>query len=191
MLRPRRGNDFIYSDMEMECILSDMNDFKQHNADGFVFGALKPNRQIDEENCKRVLGNCAELPVTFHRAFDLTRKEELKENCDLIRRIGFNRLLTSGLEKSAEEGVSNIKEICSYLGSSVVVMPGAGINTKNLKKIMEETGCGEFHASARSIKKDEVAGLSNISMGNDGDSEPLLVTDVNIVRELVGILKNL
>lgn len=190
MLRPRRGNDFIYSEMEMECILSDMNDFKEHKVDGFVFGALKANRQIDDENCKRVIENCSGLPVTFHRAFDLTKKENLKENCYLIKSLGFNRLLTSGLEKTAELGVLNIKEICSYLGSSVKVMPGAGINLTNLKYIMEETGCEEFHASARTIKKDEVD-ASKISMGSDGDSEPVLVTDVNIVRELVGILTNL
>lgn len=190
MLRPRRGNDFIYSEMEMECILSDMNDFKQNNVDGFVFGALKSNRQIDEENCKRIIDNCSGLPVTFHRAFDLTKKEDLKKNCDLIKKLCFNRLLTSGLEISAELGVFNIKEICSYLGSSVRVMPGAGINLTNLKKIIEETGCEEFHASARAIKKDNVD-ASKISMGSDGDSEPLLVTNANIVRELVGILKNL
>lgn len=189
MLRPRRGNDFIYSEMEMECILSDMNDFKQYNVDGFVFGALKPNRQIDEENCKKIIENCSGLPVTFHRAFDLTKTENLKENCDLIRKIGFNRLLTSGLEKSAELGVLNIKEICSYFGSFVKVMPGAGINPTNLKKIFEETGCEEFHASARTLKEEIDA--SKITMGSDADSEPMLVTDVNVVRELVGILKNI
>lgn len=187
MLRPRRGNDFIYSEMEMDCILSDMNDFKENKVDGFVFGALNSKRKIDEENCKRIIENSLGLPVTFHRAFDLTKKEELKANCDLIMKIGFNRLLTSGFEKSAELGVFNIKEICSYFENSVTVMPGAGINLKNLKKIIEETGCAEFHASARSIKKCEVVS-SDIPMGSDGDSEPLLVTDVNIVRELVGIL---
>lgn len=36
MIRCRRGNDFNYSDLEMEAMLDDMEFFKTAGADGFV-----------------------------------------------------------------------------------------------------------------------------------------------------------
>lgn len=41
MIRPR-GGDFLYSDNEFDVMKKEIEIFKQHGADGFVFGILKP-----------------------------------------------------------------------------------------------------------------------------------------------------
>ena len=44
----------------------------------------------------------AKRPLTFHRAFDMTR--EPLAALDTIAELGFSRILTSGQEKTAHEG---------------------------------------------------------------------------------------
>ena len=69
MLRIRSGN-FVYTKEEMEVMLQDLKILKDYGADGFVFGALTPDNEIDVESCKDILSAAESLPVTFHRAFD-------------------------------------------------------------------------------------------------------------------------
>lgn len=78
MIRIRRG-DFVYSDQEIEAMTSDVIYFKENGADGIVFGCLNSKRQIDIEKCQKIIdawGNSG--PITFHRAFDETLKEDLE-----------------------------------------------------------------------------------------------------------------
>lgn len=71
MIRPRGGNDFVYSQREQTTIFVDATSLNENGADGFVFGALTKNRKVDEHLCQRVLDIAGKKPVTFHRAFDL------------------------------------------------------------------------------------------------------------------------
>lgn len=188
MLRPRRGNDFHYSEAEMQSILYDLEILKSCGSDGLVFGSLDDNQNINEEQCKMIIQKAGNLPVTFHRAFDMTNKEQMHKNCDLIEQLGFKRILSSGFEQTAEKGLDNLKELIEK-HRNICIMPGSGISTRNLDLILRETGCKEFHASARS-KKYTQKELANISMGSgDVDAESLLVTNVQIVKELVEIAK--
>lgn len=192
MIRCRRGNDFNYSDAEMEAMLDDIETFKQLGADGFVFGALIDD-EIDVENCKRVVAKCGNSPVTFHRAFDMTNDKKLQENVRLISELGFSRILTSGLEQSAERGMETIKKIVKYAkecNNGPIVVPGAGINCDNLEDILRETDCKEFHASARR-KFIPLKPSRNIAPGGSEDLEPLMICDSEIVRELIKISKTI
>lgn len=183
MLRPRGGGDFHYSDLEMDCILADIHYLKDAGADGFVFGALDQDRRIDERNCQKVVDVAGSLPVTFHRAFDVTMKSDLIENVHLVQSIGFKRLLTSGLALSAMDGIKTIRTINNE-ANNLIVMPGAGINVRNAGLILEQSGCQEFHSSGRSAATAPVASLIN---GIDfGRCQP---TNRETVRQLVDIAK--
>lgn len=188
MLRPRRGNDFNYRNEEIQAILYDMEIFQQIGCDGFVFGSLNDNQEINIKQCKQIIENSFNLPVTFHRAFDLTKKEKMYETCELIKSLGFQRILTSGFEKSAEDGLDNLKNLINKYNKDIIIMPGAGITCKNLSKILKETKCQEFHASAKIQKIQKSCNNSNVSMGNVNDEE-IFVTDSSIVRDLVKIAK--
>ncbi|XP_059610736.1 copper homeostasis protein cutC homolog [Phlebotomus argentipes] len=182
MLRPRRGNDFCFSDDEMAVMLLDLEVLKEAGADGFVFGALTERGEIDIPNCRRIIQAAGSLPVTFHRAFDVTEEAKSAETCAQIADLGFCRLLTSGFRTSAEEGMQRIKLLNEKFRQRLVIMPGAGVTDKNAKKIIDETDCQEIHASARLPKSQET---SEIPMGSASSLEPLLVTSSSVVERIV------
>lgn len=185
MLRPHGGNDFTYSDTEMNIIRSDMELFRLNGADGFVFGALHENHTINENQCRLIVQEANGLPVTFHRAFDLTSRADMLENIQKIEQMGFKRLLTSGLMKTAERGMENIKLLNEHV-KSLIIVPGSGIGIGNCEKILNYTGCREFHASASKVLcyDNNDTPTRNESEVNFGTRK---VTDSHVVRKLVDI----
>ena len=74
--------------------------------DGFVLGCLDVDGNVDVAACEALL-NVARprpeaKPVTFHRAFDMTR--EPVAALQTVAELGFSRVLTSGQEKTAHGG---------------------------------------------------------------------------------------
>ncbi|XP_054060468.1 copper homeostasis protein cutC homolog isoform X4 [Rissa tridactyla] len=108
MIRPR-GGDFLYSDREVEVMKADIRLAKLHGADGLVFGALTEDGRIDTELCTALLAVCRPLPVTFHRAFDMVHDPLVA--LETLISLGFERVLTSGCDSSALEGLSLIKRL--------------------------------------------------------------------------------
>ncbi|XP_036328501.1 copper homeostasis protein cutC homolog [Rhagoletis pomonella] len=191
MLRPRRGNDFTYSNSEMEVVLLDLELLRANGADGFVFGALTDQRTIDVEKCHRVIERAAGMPVTFHRAFDLTNPQLMHETVTIIKELGFKRLLSSGFRATAIEGSENLAQLIAK-HRDIVIMPGAGISVSNLDELLTVTKCIEFHASAQSVagapsSNGGVARMDcDVTMGKQ-DIEPYTTTDVHVVRQMVSI----
>lgn len=66
MVRPRAG-DFLYSDNEINLMKREIEIMTKYGADGFVFGLLTPEGEVDKDNCKTLLRIAAPLKVTFHR----------------------------------------------------------------------------------------------------------------------------
>ncbi|CAO1411090.1 unnamed protein product [Diamesa tonsa] len=183
MIRIRRG-DFNYSSNELQCMLEEVKLFKEAGADGIVFGCLKENHDIDFEKCSALAFAWGGGPMTFHRAFDLTFKDQAEENIQLLSEMGFTRILSSGFEATAAKGTENLRNLVDIgIKWGVTVMPGAGVNGENIDYIVKNTGCIEFHGSARSAK---TSIQSKLSMGGGvEDLQPLLVCDQNKVQELL------
>ncbi|KYN39655.1 Copper homeostasis protein cutC like protein [Trachymyrmex septentrionalis] len=183
MIRIRCG-DFIYSPEEIDAMLYDLKILKDHHVDGFVFGALTPDCEIDIVTCEKIISAACPLPVTFSRAFDLTN-DPIK-SMELLTDLGFKRILTSGQKNTALEGLELIKTLVQK-AQKLVIMPGAGITKDNIRKIME-SGAKEFHASAKK-RKMVVYGANRVKMGINND-DSVNVTDKKLVKELVEIIKN-
>lgn len=163
MLRPR-GGDFVYSDEELEVMKDDLRLMKENGADGIVFGILKPDGAIDKENCSQLLKMSAPLPATFHRAFDMT--SDLEGSLELIISLGFQRVLTSGGDSSALEGLPMISKLIKQSKNRIVIVPGGGITEHNLKRVLEGSGASEFHCSARGSKSSKMEFRNTaVSMG--------------------------
>lgn len=163
MIRPRGGN-FIYSEEEISAMNHSILEFSKHGADGFVFGLLKENGEIDTENCKKLIDSAKGIPCSFHRAIDHTLDyfKAIEEVIDL----GFTTILTSGNTNSAENGLDILKEAQDKYGDKISIMPGGGVRSSNLENIVTKSNCNWFHSSAikngTQISIEEIENLKSV-----------------------------
>jgi copper homeostasis protein len=148
IIRPR-GGDFLYSDAEFDIIKSDVLLCKELGCDGFVIGLLNADGTVDKERTKILTSLAYPMGVTFHRAFD--RTENMFEALEDIIECGCERILTSGQKSTAYDGMDNIKALIQKADDRIIIMPGSGINSKNIVEIAKHTGATEFHSSARNF----------------------------------------
>ena len=150
LIRPREG-DFCYCPEEVLQMEADIEKALELGADGIVIGALTEKGDVDREvmaELSALVGGRASL--TFHRAFDVCRNPF--EALSVIEALGFHRILTSGQAPSALEGVDLLRELQQR--TSMIILPGGGVNASNARRILELSGCRELHASASSILPD-------------------------------------
>jgi len=145
MIRPR-GGDFCYSDAEFEVMKLDIERAKSAGADGVVFGILNPDGSVGVDRTGTLVELARPMNVTFHRAFDVSRDpyEALE---DLIG-LGIDRILTSGQEVSALEGLDLIVDLVRKAGDRIIIMPGGGITLRNVEKIVAGSRAKEIHVAA-------------------------------------------
>lgn len=142
MIRPR-GGDFVYSEDEFRAMCADVDLVRQLGAGGIVVGCLTEERTIDVEKCRELKRRAGPMELTFHRAFDLT--PDLNASLEILKELGFHRVLTAGGQATAWEGRETLRTLCRLAGSDIIVMPGGGVRASNLKALAEATGCTEFH----------------------------------------------
>eukprot|EP00064_Thunnus_orientalis_P021843 superscaffoldBa00006903_g22011 len=178
MIRPR-GGDFLYSDLEVEVMRKDIELMKSHGADGLVLGALTEDGRVDAELCMELL------------AFDMVHDPTVA--LETLVSLGFQRVLTSGCDSSALEGLPLIKRLIDQAKGRITIMPGGGITERNLQRILEGSGAQEFHCSARS-SRDSAMKFRNacVTMGAvfSAPEYGLKVADVSKVRTLNAIARN-
>lgn len=145
MLRPRAG-DFLYDAEELALLRADAEHLAAAGASGFVFGALRPDGQLDRDAIAAIVRAIAPLPLTCHRAFDLCADAfaALAELCDL----GVRRVLSSGQAASAPAGHELLRRLVDAAGPGLTVMAGAGVRAANVAALARATGVREVHLSA-------------------------------------------
>ena len=146
IIRPRGGN-FVYSELEAERMLEDIEVCRQLGVNGVVFGALTNEGDVDVPLCQRLMEAARGMSVTFHRAFDRTRDPH--QALEDIITLGCDRILTSGQQPTAEEGIALLKELHEQALGRIILLAGSGVNENNIRRIQHETGIHEFHFSAR------------------------------------------
>ena len=146
MIRPR-GGDFLYTDLEYEIMLRDIEEAKRLGVHGVVFGLLTPDGKVDKERTANLIEASRPLSVTFHRAFDMT-VDPFEALEDLIE-LGVDRILTSGQEPSADQGIELIAELVKRAGDRVIILPGCGIRENNIAELVSRTGVQECHVTGK------------------------------------------
>jgi copper homeostasis protein len=146
MIRPR-GGDFCYTDREFELMHEDIGHASALGADGLVLGILNHQARVDVPRTRRLVEMAAPLPVTFHRAIDMT--PDLSAALEDVISTGATRILTSGGAKDAVSGMSDIVRMVGIAKERIAIMPGGGITADNIVAIAEGTRAIEFHASLR------------------------------------------
>ena len=142
MIRPR-GGGFVYSEAERDVMRRDVVAARELGADGVVIGGLRADGIVDLALVRSLIEAAQELPVTFHRAFDLT--PSLAESLDSLADAGVQRVLSAGGASTAVDGATALAELVRQAGSRLVVMAGGGVREENVRTLVSLSGVREVH----------------------------------------------
>ncbi|MFA6359341.1 MAG: copper homeostasis protein CutC [Dysgonamonadaceae bacterium] len=191
IIRPR-GGDFLYSDVEHQTMLRDIEIAKELGVDGVVIGCLTADGEIDMQRNKELIEAAKGMSVTFHRAFDMC-KDPFKSLEEIIS-LGCERILTSGQQPTAIEGVLLLKQLVVKADNRIIIMPGSGVNEENIASLAKETGATEFHFSAREpVNSKMIYRNPNLKMGGTAvsiDEYIQNVTNADKVKRTIDKLKS-
>ncbi|QDK77327.1 copper homeostasis protein CutC [Spirosoma sp. KCTC 42546] len=143
MIRPR-GGDFFYTETELAVMKADILMAKTLEADGVVLGILQPDGQVNEAQTRELVELAHPLPVTFHRAFDMTR--DPIEALEAVIRTGAVRILTSGQQQTVNLGLPVLRQLAEASAGRIEIMAGAGVNAQNASQLIE-AGVDALHLS--------------------------------------------
>ncbi len=146
IIRPR-GGDFLYSAIEFQIMKQDVLIAKELGFKGVVIGLLNPNGTIDKIRTAELVLLAQPMQVTFHRAFD--RCVEPLQGLEDIIATGCYRILTSGQVPNVVTALPLIKQLVDQANGRIIIMPGSGVRSKNIKEIIQYSSVTEIHSSAR------------------------------------------
>ena len=188
MDRPRAAG-FCYDDVEIETIFEDAKILLENGADGISFGFLNSDATINVIETKKMveLIHQYQKEAVFHRAFDCVDDpmHAIKQLID----CGVDRILTSGLQPTAMQGVSVLEKLQSEFGDQIELLAGSGINANNIRALKEQTGIHQFHGSCKEWCKDPTTTVGNVSYAyhESDDYDCVSLEKVkSIVQELRG-----
>jgi copper homeostasis protein len=170
MIRPRTG-DYVYSGAEFAQMQREIVAAVEVGVDGVVLGILTSDGRVDVERTRELVDQVRPLPVTFHRAFDISI--DMRESLEEVIQTGAARVLTSGGARSAIEGQAQLAALVRQARRRIIIVPGAGITAANVDLVAKETGAAEFHA-----------GLSSIIRGADRNGDRFEAGVRELVKQL-------
>jgi copper homeostasis protein len=185
LIRPRAG-DFVYSNREIDEMISSIESVKNAGCSGVVIGALDRCGNLDEDAIKTLIMAADGLSLTFHRAIDVAA-EPLKQIKKLID-LGFDYVLTSGQQPTAVAGIPMLKTMYEQFGNLIRIIAGGGVNSTNIQHIAMETKILQFHGSARKLASREAL-LPALQFGITGNQVVPVInedTDLDEVKRLSG-----
>ncbi|WFU08328.1 copper homeostasis protein CutC [Rhizobium sp. CB3090] len=144
MIRPRAGS-FVYSADELDVMKSDIDAARHAGLAGVVLGASLPDGRLDSDTLRALVAHAGSLGKTLHRAFDLV--PDIEEAVELAISLGFERILTSGCEKTAVEGAGALEQAIAIAAGRIAIMPGSGVNIRTIGKLWPRLAISEIHAS--------------------------------------------
>ena len=170
MIRPRAG-DYGYSGAEFAQMQREITAVAEMGVDGVVLGILTSDGRVDVEHTRELVERARPLPLTFHRAFDVTT--DLRESLEDVIQAGAARVLTSGGVRSAIEGRVPLAELIHQARGRIIIVPAAGITAANVDLVARDTGADEFHA-----------GLSSVVLGDDRNGDRFEAEVRDLVKQL-------
>jgi copper homeostasis protein len=189
MVRPR-GAGFCYEKEDYETLVFDVKSMLEHGADGIAFGLLDDKGNINVSQTKEVIDIIksygSEKEAVFHRAFDCVSQPY--EAIEILIKLGVDRVLTSGLEDKAVQGVELLKDLQKNFGDKIEILAGSGINAKNVKQLMEDTGISQVHSSCKAWLKDKTTTKNRVSYAYVNDKYSYDIVDAKLALELVKIV---
>lgn len=148
MIRPRGGN-FVYHDIEIKIMETDILKAIEAGSDGVVFGCLTKDNELDYEAMETLLIAAEGVQIVFHMAFDAITPAKQFEAIDWLVTHGVTRILTHGgpASKTIQENIAHLKELIDYADNQIEILIGGGVNADNYQSIVSETGAKQVHGT--------------------------------------------
>ena len=145
LVRPRVGGFSLRGPGELEALVRDVRAARAAGASGIAVGVLGRDGELDEAAMRELVSASEGMPVTLHRAIDLT--PDPRVTMQTAADLGVSRVLTSGSATTALEGADTIRSLVRAAGSRVEVVAAAGVRGGNAAEILRRTGAGGLHGS--------------------------------------------
>ncbi len=144
MIRPRSGL-FRFTEAETDIMLADIRAARDAGLAGVVLGVQGPDGGLDVDLLRRLVDAARGMATTLHRVIDVVPDplSALEQAAD----IGIGRVLTSGAQPFAPDGVGLITDMVRQAGDRIGVMPGCGLTPDNVAGVIAATGVVEVHAA--------------------------------------------
>lgn len=142
MIRPRGGN-FVYTADEFDIMKDDILQCRELKADGVVFGLLTEPGEIDKVRTRQLVQIAGNMQVTFHKAVDVAK--DILDCVDIIKETGVKRILSSGGEKTASEGMEVLKKMIKIAAPEMTVIVAGKVTWENFEEISTNIPSSEYH----------------------------------------------
>ncbi|MGA5589838.1 copper homeostasis protein CutC [Enterococcus mundtii] len=148
IIRPR-GGDFVYNDIELKIMHTDLIEAKKLGTDGVVIGCLTPSGWLDEEALEVLIDSAEGLQITFHMAFDAIPQERQYEAIDWLVEHGVHRILTHGgaAGTNIENNFVHLKQLIAHADGRIIILPGGGITSENAQVVADTLEVHEVHGT--------------------------------------------
>ena len=162
MVRPR-GAGFCYNDEDFLIMKEEAKDLLANGADGIAFGILDQAGKIDLKRNQEMIDIIKSYHKTavFHRAFDCVSDYDLA--IQQLIKLGVDRVLTSGLEAKAMDGIKVIQYLQEHYGDQIQILAGSGMNATNAKEMMDQTGIDQVHSSCKDWLNDPTTSSNHVT----------------------------
>lgn len=145
LIRPRAG-DFCYTKEEFEIIKNDVIWCRDNGIDGVVVGCLDEKNELDAAKMKALARLAYPMEVVCHKAFDRTPDPSV--SLEKLISWGYDRVLTSGGAKSADEGTPVLKKLVKQANGQIEILAGGSVRSNNVLDLVNATSVSQVHASA-------------------------------------------
>lgn len=130
--------------LALQHMLESIHALKQLPLDGFVFGVMKDDR-IDRDAMIRLLQHAYPLPVTFHKAIDIS--SDIADDIEWLNQFAqIDTILTSGGATKAVDGVTSILEMKDLFRGNI--MAAGKITSEVLPGLHDQLGLRWYHGRA-------------------------------------------
>jgi len=146
LIRPRKGN-FCYSPLEQQVMLDELAAACDEGADFLVLGCLLKDGDLDRKLMERLVVRSNGIPLTFHRAFDVSPQPELLLN--QLMEMQIDRILSGGGCARALDGIENLSRWQVISGKSIEWVAAGSIDHTQVQQIVSATGIRRIHCALR------------------------------------------
>jgi copper homeostasis protein len=181
-----RGGSFVYDADEIAIMAADVAHVRALGVHGVVIGALTPAGDVDEAAVRAWQQAAGDLPITFHRAWDVCRDPVAA--LDTLIRLGVQRVLTSGQRSSAWEGRAQIAAAVEQAQGRISIMAGGGVDESNAAALIAATGVREIHVRGTTPLREAMTFHEHpvpFRRNWPEDERIRMVTDVGRIGEIV------